>query len=298
MPTFKLRGEPPPDWSVFESAREWRAFERTVRAELDRRPWTGDIREGVVNVGSKRVGLQNLAQSCHGAPPEDWAELVRGHFDALRDAPGPEDRDAARAALKARLLNDGYLATADREYATRRVADDLQLVLAYDLPDRVMIVPREDVLRWGEEDELFEHGLAQARAEPGLELDRHEVSINDDGDVAPLFVLYGDSFFTATHALWAGELDPPASPYGTLVAVPTRHAVLAHPIRDGRVLGVIGAMLKLARKFEHEGPGSISARLYWLREGRLDAFDAWSDEEGLHFQPGPEFADLLKRLAG
>jgi hypothetical protein len=122
------------------------------------------------------------------------------------------------------------------------------------------------------------------RTEPGLTLDRHEVQIGKA--VAPLFVLHGESFFTATHALWADEFDPPRAPYGTLVAVPTHNAVLAHPIRDARVLGVIEPMLELARSAADQGHEPVSTRLFWLREGRLEAVDATT-----------EFQDLLDRLS-
>ena len=113
--------------------------------------------------------------------------------------------------------------------------DDLRVLLAYDLPDGVMLLPEG----WGDQD-LFAQAIARVRGEPGLRLDRHEVTLDDDA--APLYVLHGPSMFTSTHALWADEFEPPAPDYGTLVAVPTRNAVLAHPIRDARVAGVIEPM--------------------------------------------------------
>ena len=123
----------------------------------------------------------------------------------------------------------------------------------------------------GDED-LFAQALARVRAEGGLQLDRHEVTIDDD--TAPLFVLHGPSVFTSTHALWADEFDPPAAPHGTLVAVPTRNAVLAHPIRDARVVGVVDPMLELARSAAEQDPAPLSTRLFWLRDGRLEGVDA------------------------
>jgi hypothetical protein len=157
--------------------------------------------------------------------------------------------------------------------------EDLDVMLAFDLPGGVMFVPED----WGDET-TFVGALTRVRTEPGLQLDRHEVELEDD--VAPLFVLHGPSFFTATHALWADEFDPPAPAYGTLVAVPTHNAVLAHPIRDARVLGVIEPMLDLARSGAEQGQEPVSTRLFWLRDGRLQAVDA-----------STEFEDLLERLS-
>jgi len=156
--------------------------------------------------------------------------------------------------------------------------DDLDVLLAFDLPGGVMLVPGD----WGDED-LFAQALARVRAEDGLQLDRHEVTLDDA--TAPLFVLHGPSIFTSIHALWADEFDPPAAPHGTLVAVPTRNAVLAHPIRDARVVGVVDPMLELARSAAEQDPAPLSTRLFWLRDGRLEGVDAT-----------PEFAQLLERL--
>ena len=159
------------------------------------------------------------------------------------------------------------------------MGEDLNVMLAFDLPGGVMFVPEG----WGDESS-FIAALTRVRSEPRLTLDHHEVQLGDD--VAPLFVLHGQSFFTATHALWADEFDPPAAPYGTLVAVPTRNAVLAHPIRDARVAGVVEPMLELARSAAEQDPAPLTTRLFWLRDGRLEGVDATSD-----------FAQLLERLS-
>jgi hypothetical protein len=157
--------------------------------------------------------------------------------------------------------------------------DDLHVLLAYDLPGGVMLLPEG----WGDQ-ELFVEAIGRVRSEPGLQLDRHEVSLDDD--VAPLFVLHGPSVFTSTHALWADEFEPPAPAHGTLVAVPTRNAVLAHPIRDARVAGVVEPMLELARAAAEQDAAPLTTRLFWLRDGRLEGVDAT-----------PEFAELLERLS-
>jgi len=154
------------------------------------------------------------------------------------------------------------------------------------------------VLELGDEDELFALALDRVRLEPGLALERQEVQVNDEGETVPIFMLVGDSFFTATHALWADGFDPPPSEHGTLLAVPTRHVVLAHPIRGAEVIGAVNALVALAHQFESEGPGSISANLYWLRDGELRILRAWADDEGTHFVPSPEFIEMLEGLVG
>jgi hypothetical protein len=280
----------PPEWAAFMAADEWRRFETLIRGETAPRGLKGDVRTGVLNAGEEKYGLQNIAQICHAEPAERWPALLRTHFDSLRDR---DDPPVSIATLKARLVDDGY-ATGD--HVAREVADDLRLVLASDLAAHVRVDKRDELLALGDEEELFAHALAQTRAEPGLELTRHELAINDAGDTAPIFVLQGDSFFTATHALWADELDPPPSEHGALVAVPTRHAVLFHPIRDGRMFNVLGRMFEMAREIEREGPGSISNALYWLREGRLKRLDVQQEGLGPRFTPDAEFVEMLTHL--
>src|SRR3954447_620480 len=289
-----------PNWDPFATEADWQEFEAVVRADVEPRGWdTSEIREGIVADRDVRFGLQNLAQKCRAEPRESWPQIVRDHFDSLF-APGNTleslTPDQASAALRARLLEDDFMAHVDWEPVTRRVAEDLQLVLAYDLPDQVVIAARERLMELGDEPELWERAIAQTRAEPGIQIERIEVQANDQLDRVPLWTVVGDSFFTAAHALWADELDPPTAALGTLVAVPNRHVVLAHPIRDDSVIGVLSHMISLAARFHREGPGSISSDLYWLRDGQLTRLRAWEDDDGLHFEPGREFESILGSL--
>ena len=148
------------------------------------------------------------------------------------------------------------------------------------------------MLRYGGERELLELALRQARQEPGLQLEQHELH------GSPLYVLTGESFFTATHALWADRFFEPESALGTLVGIPTRHIVVAHPIRDRATLTVMAKLLQLVERYFNDGPGSLSDSLYWLSEGRLERLETWIDEQGPHLSPSPRFARLLETLTG
>jgi hypothetical protein len=250
--------------------------------------------DAVVLDGGTRYGLNTLAQMCARQDRAAWPATVREHFDRMAALPTDTDfgsAEEARAVIKARLVDDGFLARVPSQPAARRVAEDLHLVLAYDLPETVLIPARDEILEWGAEDELFAHALAQVRAEPGLELQPLDL----DGE--PVSVLTGESFFTATHALWADEFDPPPSEHGTLVVLPTRNVVLAHVIRDGSVIGMIDPLLQFAGRYHAEGPGSLSDGVYWLRDGELERLNAWLDEKGPHIAPSDAFADMLARLS-
>jgi hypothetical protein len=181
--------------------------------------------------------------------------------------------------------------------AARRVGDDLDLALAYDLPDTVQVPPRDDILMWGDEDELFELALEQTRAEPDLELTREDYGEDEGVEPTSVWLLTGDSFFTATHALWADAFDPPTSEHGTLVAVPNRHAVLAHPIRDFSVIGALQIMLNVGHTLWTEGPGSLSDGLYWLRDGYLQRIETRVEGDHMIFAPPDDLVEIMNGFA-
>jgi hypothetical protein len=292
MPLFRRR--PIPEWAPFTDEDDWRAFAAVVEEDIAARGWRLDLETGFAQDDVNRYGLFNPALACQELPGEEWAAAVHSHFEAVvatdleRHFAGPEE---ARASLKARLLEDAYFQDVPVEGLWRRVADDLRLVLAYDLPQAVTIPAAEEVRELGADDELFALALDHTRAEAGIELARHEFP---EGD-RPLFVLSGDSYFVSTHALWAGELDPPASEHGTLVAVPSRHTLLAHPIRDAGAVTALTHLLELAQRL-CSGPGALTEAIYWLRDGELERLEAWLDDEGAHFAPSERFTALMVEL--
>lgn len=297
MPLFRRRRPDPPEWASFFDADAWHEFTELVRYETGRRGWPHDFELGIVVHAGVTMGLGNLAQTCHGAPRDEWTTLVARHFTTLDqpDTASFQSAEHARATLRARLIDDGFLAGREMPFAERRVGDDLRVALAYDLPDTVHLPPRDEVLEWGDEDELFELALEQTRREAGLELTRHDYS-EEQGGPTTVWLLTGDSFFTATHGLWADGFDPPPSEHGTLVAVPNRHAVLAHPIRNLDSISAVGTMLRLGHNLWTEGPGTLSDGLYWLRDGFLQRLEARVEPDHIMFAPSDELTDVLNSL--
>src|SRR5262245_33896090 len=112
MALFKRRrrDDLPPDWSPITDPEPWERFAQPTRAETERRGWSGDVREGEVTDGEGRYFLHNIAQACVQSPPDEWAQMLRDHFKAVDAKPDFSSPEAARAALKARLVDDEYLA--------------------------------------------------------------------------------------------------------------------------------------------------------------------------------------------
>jgi hypothetical protein len=282
-----------PPWSPI--VEEWDAFAQLIGDEVAARGWTVDLDEGWAFDGGAQFGLFNVAGKCRQVEQALWPEVVSEHFasiaaTAARPFPGFRNTGEARAAMKARLLPDAFKEDVGADLLELRVAEDLVVAVAYDLPENVMLPERAEALQYGAERELIELALRRAREEPGLQLEEHELH------GAPLYVLTGESFFTATHALWADRFAEPEAELGTLVGVPTRHIVVAHPIRDRATLTVMPKLLQLVERYYADGPGSLSDRLYWLSEGRMERLETWIDDQGPHLSPSPRFARVLEAL--
>ena len=194
--------------------------------------------------------------------------------------------------MKARLLTDAYKQDTGADLLELRVAEDLIAVVAYDLPENVMLPERARRAPVRRRARSCSRSRCARRARrTGLALERYELH------GAPLYVLTGESFFTATHALWADRFYEPAAELGTLVGVPTRHIVVAHPIRDRGALTVIAQMLQLVARYFNDGPGSLSdGPVLAASTAAWSGCETWIDEQGPHLSPSPRFARVLEAL--
>ncbi len=291
-----------PDWAKFFVPDDYRAFLGAVEDEMRRRELTFEIGDGTVHVTPPEgetadYGLLNLAQTCHATPRSDWAPTIREHFDnAFRSSRDSEELDAkagsldaVRSYLKVRLYHTDYRdQMGDSGLVHREPAEGLVETLVYDLPGSVRTVPPDHVGRWNvSKEELFKIGLANVKAEsPAPARQAFEV-----GKGAGLRALVGDSFFTASHVLFLEDYLDPAPPFGAVIAVPHRHAVLYHPILDMRVLEAVNSMIPIAFGMYQEGPGSLSPALYWWRPGSLTALPSKVTATSISFSPPSTFVD-------
>ena len=310
-----------PDWASMFAPAEWAWFVATLGADLDRRGVTHrfDMEEGclhldVVSPIPNVLGLQNLAQICRALPRDGWAAAMRQHFDIALDPSNSRGADElakdwslARGAVKIRLYREDHLPSVP--LVTWHVAEGLVAVLTFDLPDSVISVRKPDRDTWDVSDEeLYETALDNVRREGLLVANKIPV-----GDSASVYVLEGGStFFAASHALFLEDylmnesLVNPAGfqgEFGAVIAIPQRHVVIYHPIDDLRVVTAIQSMLVTAANMFADGPGSISADLYWLppddHEGEdlLVRLPCERVDDALRFMPPPEFVAVLSSLS-
>jgi len=289
-----------PEWAKFFPPQDYRAFLGAVDEELSRRGLSYEFGDGTVHVrpdGGEAAdyGLLNLAQTCHAAGRSEWSSTIREHFDnAFRSSRDSEELDAksgsleaVRPFLKVRLYHTDYLDQMGGVGIVHRVpAEGLIETLVYDLPGSVRTVPPDHVKKWGTEtDELFRIGLANVKAEPPPVRQTFDI-----GKGAVIQALVGDSFFTASHALFLEDHLEPPSRFGALLAVPHRHAVLFHPIEDMKVIGAVNSMIPIAFGMYQEGPGSLSPGLYWWKPpGALTLLPTKVSAQSISFSPPDNF---------
>lgn len=313
----KLLGkeQPVPGWASFFSRREMDRFLALVDEELKRRgvAYTlADDASGAHLTESEQegsvLGLMNVAQRCHGAEKADWPEVVHDHFERvlvtakstadLLDSLG-SSLEQAKPLLKVRLYPAGM---SGLEVAvTDSPAEGIVATLVYDLPDSVAMVHKDHFKAWGvSKPDIFRLAMENVHREEGI--DRQELGVEAG---CKLNALMGDSFFTASHALFLEEhLPQPLPEMGALVAIPTRHLVVYHPITDASALNALQAMLPMAIGVFQDGPGSVSPSVYWWREaawwheGQFTRIPAEIEGKKLQVYPPNEFIEkVLKPLS-
>ena len=164
-------------------------------------------------------------------------------------------------------------------------------VLVLDLPTSVATIPRDETDDWPPVDELFRIALDNIRAEPAPE--RQTVEVRGAQIVAEL----GDSFFVASRLLILREELDLAGADGALVAVPTRHALLAHVIRDPTVAQALPPLALLARDTALAGPGAITSSVFWWHAAALTEIPVSIGEDNhVAVAPPDEFITLLNEI--
>lgn len=285
----------------FLSRDEAASLRALARAEFARRGVEVLVYDDRLTVmGGAAFGLDNLARACHASGgPETWSALVRAHAEAvvpaLDSAPLSElsqQEVAGRAFLR---LVDGSQLARRPDYA-REVADGLLEVLALDEPLTVRQLTDHDLEHF-DIAALHAAGLAHLVAEPTEAL---EVFAGTRGE--PIHVVEGSSVYTASKLLVlpdllrknVGERDYPE---GVLVAVPTRHQLMFHPIEDLQALAALQTLASLAATEFAEGVGPLSPHVYWWRDGTLTQLSFPAEDGGVRIEVGEALTGLLERLA-
>ncbi|MFI5384623.1 MAG: hypothetical protein ACHQ50_00730 [Fimbriimonadales bacterium] len=264
--------DPKPEWATMFSGEDWPTFLEILETEIGRSIPGSKIhlQSGFAERNKQQFGFANVAARCSQSPEESWGPIVSEHFARLGAAAtnlSPQlDAKRLSAMLKVRIYpNKGY------NESTRGpkwpVADDMFACLVVDLPEMVKSLAEEELAILAmEPDAAFSLALENVWSEEKVE----RMQLKRDDNV--IDALSGSGLFTTTHLFLLDRyLDEPQ--FGAFVAVPNRHHLFFHQIRDKRSFEVGGTMAELAAVAYEQGPGSLSPELYWWDDGRLVALN-------------------------
>lgn len=247
-----------------------------------------------------RHGLVNIAQQCRQAAPKEWKTLITRHFKTLDEIDQFNEVFNKRAHdfrytqkyLGVRLYGSDYLTHIGEDIIlTRPVMEGIIAMLVFDFPHSVVNVKPEQSILWSKsEDELFEIGLANMRANY-----RYNLSHESLGEAAIWFAT-ADHFFTP-NIIFDLQHDPKLQGlHGSLVGIPHRHAVLIYPINSVETIRMITQLLPVINGMHREGPGSISPQLYWYTNNNFHPLPYRIDEKTIQFTPPENFINMLNEL--
>lgn len=305
--TNKPSPKTPPAWASFFSAEQYGQFLHLVAAHFRSKGVTFEMGDGVVllepgSEGRQQLGLLNLAQLCGRNEPAEWPQIIAEHFDTLNKSQREQqvleervaDFERVRELLAVRLWPEDYLRELDgSKLIHRQDIPGTVSALVFDLPSSIRNVTPEEAEGWGMDlDELFELGLANVRE--NCIPDQSEQELTENVSVQ----LFSDeSFFVASHALMLDDHGECIGSFGALVGIPHRHVLLAYPIENLNVLQAIHCLIPVISGMERDGPGSISPRLYWYKDGAYTDLPYRIEGRTLHFSPPEDFVEMLNLLS-
>lgn len=303
--SLSLDSDAPPPWGApLQTLDRYEAFEAAVRHWFKSRGVSVIISEGVLRAVAdgeslSQFGLSNIVSVCAAAPIEQWPEIIDRHFEALRQMHARHKDlkssvggwEQIRPRLVPRLWEPAALGDATSHLICREDIPGLVTTLAVNLDDSVRGISRKEADEWDRSDELlFETAIDNVEA-----LTPVEITPIDAGNPEGVQTIFAESVFVAARALRFERFTTLHGEFGAFVSMPVRHAMLAVPLREiGAILPLLGMIIPLTKQLEEEGPGPVSARVYWWRLGQWSEVRYSLQGDRLEIAPPPELVELLE----
>ncbi len=303
----KKKNEPKvPEWANFLTSSEYEKFLESIEKYFKNKGIAYELSDGVIHVknddfGFNQLGLSNVAQLCKLEGIAKCENVVKEHFDGMVQAHQfdiefkkiIDDFEKVKDYIGVRLYNDGYLEQVNNDITiTKNVAPGIHEMLIFDMPHAVTSIQPDQVVKWGKtSQELFTIGENNIREKYSFNISQEQF-----GDFKIRFV-QADHFFVPNILLEMDQYPGLVGSQGSLVGVPHRHAAIIYPIENLEVVNVINQLIPTIKGMYAEGPGSLSAKLYWLKkDGTIIELPSEISEKKLKFIPPEEFVNMLNTL--
>jgi hypothetical protein len=282
-----------PDWARFFKGRlQLERFELLVGKYFRQRGIGVVIRDGWVTrtdaPGDTGWGLRNLGQACAASPADSWAGVIAKHFDSALSlgTEGPLTLHQAADRVMIRLWDERSFPPGP--WVDRVDIPGIRTALCLDLDSATRVVKRQELDAWGVEPaEMFMQAFAnlRERVKPSVESlePRSAVRVisSEDGYYGGALMVDVDRF--------AGEFGR----YGAIASIPTRALGLLAPCNDAGAAQSLKDMVAMTVGCHRDGPGSVSANVYWYYRRRWRQVPYEFDGSECRFHAPEELVGLL-----
>lgn len=303
-------GDELPAWAgFFTSHEQLDALYDAVRRYFASQAIAVEIGDGTVQPAHEDfpgpLGLSNIGQVCAASPRAEWGAIVANHFDTMRAVMRSPMQNGeaimtmarARSSLAIRLWDETTESIREIRAPKRAFIPGLVAVLCIDLPQAIKSVSQEELAAWDEsEDELFEQAIRNAVDTVAPEFAEHD--LGEAGAGAKIVAVTADSYFTAVLALDLNTLRDRFGRLGAFVSLPTRHMILFTPLDTPEHLSAIGPLANITLQAERAGPGSVSARVWWVHNDQWYPIEYEMDAEQMRVSMPAELAEAIAELGG
>jgi len=220
-----------------------------------------------------KFGLDNLIRTCLQTTQKEWKEIIERHFSRFKENAAAYkfffmDFEYAQAMLKT-LVKPQNFGSPDLQAEMIKRIDfpDTYTFLVMDFDEQLRFLRKEDTKEWNiSEEELFEIAQENVNKE---EVKKGSVMLSEK---FPLHTFFHSDFAVSYIIDFQQNGGRALGPLGTLLAIPAKSAVFAHPITGTDFLGVMETIAPLVEKFFEGQPGSITTHFYWYYEGNFEIF--------------------------
>lgn len=294
-----------PKWASAFNEEEYSIFKFEIDNYFNKLNVDYKFGEGVIEInenifGFGILGLTNVLQFCKQEKPKQYRQIISDHFDSMIRAHKFDDEfnkivsdfEKIKQYIGVRLYDNEYVANIGQELTIgKNFAGDIYSMIVFDLPDSVINIKPEQTSEWGiTNEELFIIGLDNIKAKYPLTISRENFGEFE------IWFIQGEHFFTANVVFDLENRKELIGSKGSLVGLPHRHSAIIYPIENLETVKAINGIIPTIYGMNQEGPGSLSNKLFWYRDGKYTELPYKLENEKLQFFPPDSFVELLNEL--